>query len=732
VRTKDPRPRYPAGVSKGKEFNDIIIGAVDASQILQFVEARVTEFHVINAVTALHRLAKTEDPLHVARDPRIDVLRDRVLHMFHHSVPKDEPLIREKGADWNYHVDMRALTNTIWAQAKMNIVDPVMLGYVSDEVLSRIGESSAQQMANCAWALGKLSVRNEVLLTAVADEATGRMDDFSPQNLMSLLWACAKLHFLHPRLMAAAAASMAKRPEESSPQHLSIVAWACATLGFRHPSFMDAIAQESMRTMRLFSPQNLANLAWAFATLDMRHDKLFSAISLSARLRLQEFNQQHMCNLAWALSALQITDEELLLAMADEVMRQIHEYNPQGLSNIACAFAVLGLAHNELFDAIAAAATQLVYQCTPRDLESIAWAFARLGIEKEALMSAISDASLQRIHEFRAMDLANMAWAFATLGLLDEPLMCALSSEVVVQVGEFSSQALGHTAWAFSMLGCADQALMDAISQEVRKKINDLEVQHIAVLLDAGLSCSDVLGRRMGAMLRQFLEAFPKSEEEWRRPEYPKFLKMLQVDNFGLVGSQFLLARIGIEKAPADFCERAAKRMRSYIRENNAVLQGLTTKDVLHKRVCSFMEYSLVVSAPLEDGGMPVAQPFTGAMLRENGYWTASATRGGKCRWLQAAKGLKAGALVDRTLCSEFQMLEELCDGIERAGVNCSPERRREAVQGGVRMFVSTTPCISCVGALGQFLLMFPGIKVEMANGKIPIRQGWKKDGQLS
>ena len=45
--------------------------------------------------------------------------------------------------------------------------------------------------------------------------------------------------------------------------------------------------------------------------------------------------------------------------------------------------------------------------------------------------------------------------------------------------------------------------------------------------------------------------------------------------------------------------------------------------------------------------------------------------------------GLQAGALVDRTLCSEFQMLEELCDNYERAGA-MFPVERRLSMRGGV------------------------------------------------
>jgi len=164
-----------------------------------------------------------------------------------------------------------------------------------------------------------------------------------------------------------------------------------------------------------------------------------------------------------------------------------------------------------------------------------------------------------------------------------------------------------------------------------------------------------------------------------------------------------------------------------YIRQNNEVLKELTTQDVLHKRVCSYAEYTLQVYALFGRDGDTTVTPVTGIMIRENGYWTASNVRGGKCRWLQAVKGLRVGPFVDRMLCSEFQMLEELCDGIEKAG-GMGTAGQQTSVHGQVRMYISTTPCISCVGAMSQFLMMLPGVSLEVACGRIPVRQGWKKD----
>ncbi|CAJ1380026.1 unnamed protein product, partial [Effrenium voratum] len=695
----------PREKSKGKEFNDVILAAGDDGEaILGFASRRLPELSVVNAATAVHRLAKCQDSHRIGRDDRLTALFDRILDIF-----------RLSGGDaqlksqWKFHVDTRALTNVAWSQAKMLMKHPLLIRYISSQVLDCAAECSPQQLANCAWAFARIEHCDARLLAVLASQAARRIREFSPQNLMCMLWASARLQLSHAGLLGAAE-TFARDMQSFTAQHLSIVAWACATLGVRS-ALLDGIAVEAARKMRTFTAQNLANLVWAFAVLDVRHPKLFSAVSLEARKKLQEFHQQHLCNLAWAFSVVQQPDEELLLPVAEMVIERAPGFNPQGLSNMACAFAVLGLAHHRMFEVIAEVAVDKIHECSPHDLESLAWAFARLGVFKKDLMRHISQAAKSKVQDFHPLDFANIAWAFATLGEKDDELMETLAREAENKVSTFSSQALGNCAWAFSSLRCPGaDLLLGAIADEARGR--ELDPQHLAALLDAKLCC-DENGRRLGAVLWRFMEVFPQSEAQWQGEEYWSFLQKLQVDNFGRYGSKFLLQRMGIAKADRTFTAKALREVTGYIRENNTVLQGLTTQDVLHKRVCSFAEFSFVVQG----------RRCEGAMIRENGYWTKSAVRGGKARWLRAAH-LKVGALVDRSLCSEFQLLEELCDHLEACGLS----QGAESVEGLLQLFISTTPCVSCLGALGQFRQLLPAITMEVSFGQMPMRQGWQKD----
>lgn len=301
---------------------------------------------------------------------------------------------------------------------------------------------------------------------------------------------------------------------------------------------------------------------------------------------------------------------------------------------------------------------------------------------------------------------------------MDETLMSAIAAAAIRQIADFPAQALSHLAWAYTTLRCLAADLREALSLKAQDLLEELELQQIAVLLDANLSCRDLLGRRLGGMLWRFMEVIPKTPEQWSNEAYWVYLQKLQVDNFGRHGCFFVLERLGIHKAAQSFAKRADQEVRRYIRGSNEALKDLTHQDVMHKRVCSFAAYEL---------HLPGGARREGAMIRENGFWSASTLRGGKCRWLRAAQNLKVGALVDRTLCSEFQTLEELCDMIEEAG-GTDLATIRTQIQGSLRLFISTIPCVSCIGALSQFSQLFPGIKLEVCLGHLPMRQGWQKD----
>merc|ERR1719232_1313734 len=88
-------------------------------------------------------------------------------------------------------------------------------------------------------------------------------------------------------------------------------------------------------------------------------------------------------------------------------------------------------------------------------------------------------------------------------------------------------------------------------------------------------------------------------------------------------------------------------------------------------------------------------EPVEGRMLREHGFQGLRMWQKG---WLRATT-LPVNPNVDRSVCAEFQVLNELCDLIHQHGLADSMKNCCQ-VDGSVNVLVSTTPCLSCVCAV--------------------------------
>lgn len=691
---------------KGKHFNDEIIEKRGAGEILAILDEKMLEFSVVNSVTALHRIAKTDDAMSWLRDPRIKYLNRRILKMFSSSkkddVDKKETGRRVPGDSWVYYIDTRSLTNCAWAFAKLDMKNDELLEAISEEVIKKIYDSSPQQLANSVWSFAKLLKYDEHMLTVVADEVMRRLLEFNGQHIMNVIWACAKLGFLHVDMLSAISHHSQHMLDDFTPQHLSITAWGYATLGFKDLKLMEAISQEVQKTLRAFRPQNIANTAWAFATLDLRNEELLGAISKFAIPRLHEYNQQHMSNLLWAFASLQIFDQPLMNAVAQEVVQRCHEFDPQGLSNIACSFALLDYPHQPLLEAISAAALARISDFNPRDLENLAYAYAKLQVHDAPLLEAIAQNSLSKLYDFNSLDLANTVFAYATLGIKNEALMDAIAARTIEMVANsFPPLAMTATAWAYSTLGLKHDRLFEAISQEVTRKVARIDLQYLVTLVDiAELPCQETLARRLGAVLYHILEAFPKSPEAWRTESYVEFLVDLKVDGFGAIGTQFLYSRMDINEPSLSFRSNALEQLRESAQRCS---QTVRPPGAGRGAICALASYTLHV--PWARGNPHLS----GTMIRD---LSDQGQQRGSSRWLQVAKLLSVGTHLDRALQPTYAIFGELCHILEEARAMGSPEDRLQCT-GLVQLVTSHDPCVSCIGGIRQFQQLLPNIKIE-------------------
>jgi len=171
---------------------------------------------------------------------------------------------------------------------------------------------------------------------------------------------------------------------------------------------------------------------------------------------------------------------------------------------------------------------------------------------------------------------------------------------------------------------------------------------------------------------------------------------------------------MGVVVAPEDFLDRALVHIRGMVacgeRPVGPLGAGIDTT-----RVFAYAEHSVVLA-----GGQRV----TGKHFRECGHSrqvlaasdneTTMPARPGP-GWLPAAFQLPNSRHVDRRLCAEFQVLQELCRVFVPSGELTIAQPPWPDVVGVVALLTSLSPCMSCIGAIRHFQLLFPEVEIEVA-----------------
>lgn len=206
-------------------------------------------------------------------------------------------------------------------------------------------------------------------------------------------------------------------------------------------------------------------------------------------------------------------------------------------------------------------------------------------------------------------------------------------------------------------------------------------------------------------MVDRLIAVVPGSLAERERLRFQEAVRKAQVLNLHSEAARRLLNAMGIGRAPVEFARQADVQIRKHCDHAEHPVE-LGAAGIGMARVFSYAEYCIVDAA----GGGRRAE---GRLLRESGL--SPEVNGRRPRrpaapWLQAFR-LPLSGHVDRWLCAEFQLLEELC-GILVPG-DCQPTTHPEVV-GVVSLFTTTTPCMSCIGAVRQFQLLFPEVAIEM------------------
>lgn len=211
----------------------------------------------------------------------------------------------------------------------------------------------------------------------------------------------------------------------------------------------------------------------------------------------------------------------------------------------------------------------------------------------------------------------------------------------------------------------------------------------------------------LDSALRSLLEVIPSSllDQDWAR--YEETVRKMQVVNFRRDATKRLLEAMGVKTAPDDFGRRAISRIRSLAEGGERPL-GLGGAGVDTTRVFGYLEFAAHLEGSTESGSNASDDPTIGYLFRESG-------RRGPVAAPSALRAIRLpnSGHVDRTLCAEFQLLADLCATLSPKDNPATGRRPNNDVVGAVSLFTTCSPCMSCLGAIRQFQILFPEVEVE-------------------
>lgn len=443
-----------------------------AKDILDTAGQHIAQFDIINAVTALHRVAKSTDKFEARRDRHLSSTLTRLIDKVVAVVTKDDELIEGK-----------EITKTAWALAKLGLGTRQTMDQIAVQVVKKVDELDGQGLSNVGWAFATVRQMNVPLMDVISREALKQLEDFDPQGLSNSIWAFAKLPANQNKEFLSALASEATlRVEDFDPQGVANIGWAYATLGICEYSLMDALAEELIGGISRWSHQNLANLTWAFAKLKIMNQAMVDAIANETIQTIYEWNGQGLANVTWAFAKLSVKHKKFYDTVEVDVLKKVYDFSPQNLVNIAWAYAKLGFKRQALMDAIAENIIRKAADFNPQHCSNSIWAFGTLGMANVPVLNAIAPVVRNNPNPMGPQDLANIAWAFSKLVQKDEPLFGAIAIEVRRKCRVFQPQNLSITAYAFSQLGIVNEPMVDAIVDEAVQKIVAFDGQGLSNL----------------------------------------------------------------------------------------------------------------------------------------------------------------------------------------------------------------------------------------------------------
>lgn len=462
-----------------------------AMNLLAVVNQHLRKFNMVNASTALQRLAKsagnknadTEDAEgfsnslnnRIKRDPRFTALLEKTTKLAALDPSTYQP---------------RHLSTTLWACATLDVQDSGLEKVILTACDHKLHDFKSQEISNLIWAVARLGGKS----------GTWTIWRAFLQRLLPIA---------HPILW------------DFTPQGLSNVAWGLATMNVDNRDFMHALVAMAAKTVHTFKPLELANTVWAMAKLQLltRLSDTTDASSTTSQAwrpglpskhapelvgaiqrNMSDFTARNFASIAWAVGKL-VSDGadpsvwDFFRLVVPNVHTFVSNMNGIELAMVCWALATATEDKGEGDTNAAAATTALqtvitsvsprIDSLSGRQLATLVWSVAKLRVSDTQLLQRVADCACPRVSQLNPQDLDNLAWGFARCEHIHLALMLAIAEattrllsspgdmtpggeEEAEGAGSFPSKNLANILWAMAKLGVGKEIINpNSIGQDV-------------------------------------------------------------------------------------------------------------------------------------------------------------------------------------------------------------------------------------------------------------------------
>lgn len=460
---------------KAKSVDDVLKAIEDAksaSEVFDLTSAICSQLSSIQAVAAVHQLAKLFEPESQPSHPPYSLSTDA----------RYRALVKRLAATASSLDSPRLMMRVLWALGKVGAFGPdvdAVVVCIAALAPQHFKQFTPQDLSNTLWGLARLASTPEGLEPSGGDhrlagkarrdalqfacllvsESNRRVESLSDQCLSNNLWAIAKLDLRGSAASFARAcvAQLRSRPPSAiCPQALANSLWAVARLqldsAVAMPFCTDVArrALDSPGALGAFLSHELSMALWAIARIarappprgvqrgggNSRRGPapeilaFADGISVQACARIRDFSPQSLSNIAWALASMNLTQREparkFLLLAAEVSGPELRSHPPQAIANLCWAFSKLGggeasVASFGIRAAQEARAPERARDFTWQDQASVASALARLGLsnlpEVHAFSCWLVRETSGRCNEIGTQSLLNIATSSVRLGV---------------------------------------------------------------------------------------------------------------------------------------------------------------------------------------------------------------------------------------------------------------------------------------------------------------------------